>query len=710
MAEPTLAPGAVFLSYAREDAEAARRISDALKAFGVEVWFDQNELRGGEAWDAKIKGQIRGCSLFVPIISANTQARGEGYFRREWKIAVERTHDMAAGIAFFVPVAIDDVAEGEALVPEEFMRVQWTRLPKGVPTPQFVDQVRQLIANPRGPKAAARAPLTQAAAAQPTGAPARFPARMVAALVAVILLGGGAFVLLRKTEPAVASGPAAPAPSPAAAAPAPAASDKSIAVLPFANFSPDKENEFFADGLQDEVITALAKIHDMKVISRTSVLGYKNAEGRNLKKIAGELGVATVLEGSVQRVGTQVHLNVQLIDARSDDHLWAESYTEEMKDVFTLESRLATEIAGALRANLTQNERSLIDRRPTDNQAAYDLYLKGIVLKQALSLVSPKEDYTTALSMFEKAYELDPQFWLAHVEASIVDGEMYWFSTLDATPERMARALAEVQAAQRLAPSAPETHLAIGEYDYTCLDDWTDALGEYQIVQKELPNNSEVCYATGRAFRRLGRFQEALAQFERSIELNPKDNDAAFTVVETNVLLHRYRRTEELCAGFMRTFPNDTSFKIAETEARYAPTADTAGFIREMNALQMNSGFDSLYNQIAVAERSNDLQAALRAVEAAGPDKPVTNSGVLNDPASLTGAQVLYALGRGEEARAAARAATEYYKRNHWTRRQLPFVHMGLAEAELFSGDTEKGLADAAAAYAEQRAFDTYGA
>jgi len=143
-------PGkAVFISYASQDAPAAKRIADALRATGLEVWFDQNELRGGDAWDAKIRTQIRTCALCIPVISVATQSRGEGYFRREWKIAVERTHDMASGVPFLLPVVIDETAESDALVPDEFMRVQWTRLDRGVPTPQFVEQVRKLLENPR---------------------------------------------------------------------------------------------------------------------------------------------------------------------------------------------------------------------------------------------------------------------------------------------------------------------------------------------------------------------------------------------------------------------------------------------------------------------------------------------------------------------------------------------------------------------------------
>ncbi len=161
--------GGVFLSYAREDTEPARRIADALRGFGIEVWFDQSELRGGDEWDGKIKRQIRECALFVPVVSKNSQARGEGYFRREWKLAIERTHDMAAGIPFLVPVVIDQTPEAKALVPEEFMRVQWTRLPGGLPTPQFVERVKRLIEEPTNRAAESRGPipLTEHAPAAP---------------------------------------------------------------------------------------------------------------------------------------------------------------------------------------------------------------------------------------------------------------------------------------------------------------------------------------------------------------------------------------------------------------------------------------------------------------------------------------------------------------------------------------------------------------
>ena len=194
---PTDPPRAVFLSYARDDADAARRIADALRAFGLEVWFDQSELRGGDAWDAKIRKQIKECALFVPVISAATQERGEGYFRREWKLAVERTHDMAAGVAFIVPVVVDDTRADEATVPEEFLRFQWTRLPHGVPSAEFVEQVKRLLEAPRKPAMEAGRP-RPARRDEGVASPARsaMPGWIWGALAVVVVVGTREIVML----------------------------------------------------------------------------------------------------------------------------------------------------------------------------------------------------------------------------------------------------------------------------------------------------------------------------------------------------------------------------------------------------------------------------------------------------------------------------------------------------------------------------------
>ena len=218
-------PRAVFLSYAREDSPAALRIAEALRLHGVEVWFDQSELRGGDAWDQKIRRQIKECALFVPVISGNTQSRGEGYFRLEWKLAVERTHLMAEGVPFLAPVVVDATPEGEAIVPPEFMRVQWIRLAGSLPTPEFVGQIRRMLESPGKPAAALKPAHAGPVARQGRG--------LIWAAVAVgVLVVAAAAGLLFLRRPAAAQA-VQPAPS---AAPA-AVDPKSIAVLPFENMT-----------------------------------------------------------------------------------------------------------------------------------------------------------------------------------------------------------------------------------------------------------------------------------------------------------------------------------------------------------------------------------------------------------------------------------------------------------------------------------------
>jgi len=254
--QPATANRAVFLSYASQDAEAVLRIAVALRAAGIVVWFDKDELTGGDAWDAKIRKQIAECVLFVPVISAATQARREGYFRLEWKLADERTHLMAEGTPFLLPVVIDDTKDREALVPKSFMTVQWTRLAGGGSTPAFVARVQKLLGGP----SALVAP-TVPAALQPVVAVAAAPKSRalvwaVAALGAVVLGLIGLLVTRpgAKDVGAVAK-PIAETRSSPAAAPSPVPDDKSIAVLPFENLSDDKDNTtFFSDGMREDIL------------------------------------------------------------------------------------------------------------------------------------------------------------------------------------------------------------------------------------------------------------------------------------------------------------------------------------------------------------------------------------------------------------------------------------------------------------------------
>ena len=337
---------AVFLSYASEDSEAAARIATALRDAGIEVWFDRSELRGGDAWDLNIHQQIQACRLFIAVISGRTESRDEGYFRREWTLAVDRTRDMAAKRAFLLPVAIDDTPERGASVPDKFRQIQWTRLPGGETSSAFVARVIDLLDAP-GPGPAARVaqkpnalPESNAARVTPRGARKFWPAVVVAAAVTAASV---AYFLLRtptNQEPASAtrvtslSPPSVVAVPPQAAMPMTPA--KSIAVLPFEDLSEKKDQQFLGDGIAEEIIDRLVQVPEMHVPARASSFYFRDKRAR-VADIARELEVAHLLEGSVQKSGNRLRLSVQLVRAVDGYQIWSEHYDRDLKDVFAVQ-------------------------------------------------------------------------------------------------------------------------------------------------------------------------------------------------------------------------------------------------------------------------------------------------------------------------------------------------------------------------------------
>jgi TolB-like protein/cytochrome c-type biogenesis protein CcmH/NrfG len=535
MADSTSTRG-VFLSYAREDTDAARRIADALRGFGIEVWFDQSELRGGDEWDAKIRRQIRECALFVAIVSANSQARGEGYFRREWKLAIERTHDMAAGIPFLVPVVVDQTPESRALVPEEFMRVQWTRLAGGTPTPQFVERVKRLVEEPASRAAEARGfPLP------PERAPAaplqrRGPPGWVWGVIAGVVIAGAAYY--------GASRRAAPTPAEtraeAAQQAAPKSSDKSIAVLPFENMSDEKDNEFFTDGIQEDILTNLALVHEIRVVSRTSVMQYRDTK-KSIGQIASELGVAYILEGSVRREGNKVRVTGQLIRAATDEHVWAKAYDRDLTDIFAIQSELAQAIATELKAALSPEERAMLDNRPTGNTAAYDLYLKA----RRLGDSGDRDKETTLL---EQAVALDPSF--ARAWGDLADVYAYAvFSYREGMDETLAKAKAAIDQALQLAPEDPEVISSLGTYYYYGYRDYARADEQYQRLARQRPNDAGVFNSLGLIERRQGKWSESLASMRHATELDVANIRYLGNLISC---LSEARRYDELAAAWRR--------------------------------------------------------------------------------------------------------------------------------------------------------------
>jgi TolB-like protein/tetratricopeptide (TPR) repeat protein len=549
-------PSAVFLSYAREDSDTARRLAEALRGFGVEAWFDQSELRGGDAWDQKIRRQIKDCALFVPIISAHTQARGEGYFRLEWKLAAERTHLMAEGVPFLAPVVIDDTPDASAAVPAEFLRVQWTRLPSGAPTPEFVAQVKRLLAAPRTAAPAMRAP-TAAAATPASAAPTKaagFPGWTWGALIAVVVGAAAAVYVARKPAPAPVEAPksaaetkAASASTPAAAAPAATAPDpKSVAVLAFANLSADKDNEYFSDGLSENILDKLARVPGLHVMARTSSFSYK---GKNVpvQQIAAELHVGTVIEGSVQRAGNKLRVVAQLINATDGMHLWSETYDRELTttDIFALQDEIALKIAAKLAPNsiAVTPVTTSIAAAPTKNLEAYETYLRG--REQQVTSVAPFYQLKAA-EFLEKATQLDPTFALAWVQLARVRSGLHYIGGVDDEDRELVLARVAIDQAQRLQPDLPAIHLALaclrvyGEHDYS------SARRELDLLARSQPDDADTCQLRGLIARNLVQFSVAIEFFQRGLALDPKNSTSLNSFGLALMSTSRYAEAESV--------------------------------------------------------------------------------------------------------------------------------------------------------------------
>jgi TolB-like protein/cytochrome c-type biogenesis protein CcmH/NrfG len=293
--------------------------------------------------------------------------------------------------------------------------------------------------------------------------------------------------------------------------------DKSIAVLPFENLSDEKENAYFADGIQDDVLTNLSKIADLKVISRTSVMPYRG-KGSNVREIGKALGVATLLEGSVRRVGNRVRVNVQLINTENDEHIWAEDYDRDLTDVFAIQTDLAQKIVSELQAKLSPSEKAQFERKPTENGEAY------LAFVQAHNLSCAFEDLDKLKQgeqLYERAIELDPKFALALAWYSQL--ESWILHSFDRTPQRREKARTLAERALDLQPGLPEGHLALGYSYYYGDNNYDAALKEFEIAQRGLPNESDAYLAIGAIQRRQGKWAESTANIEKSASLNPKD-------------------------------------------------------------------------------------------------------------------------------------------------------------------------------------------
>ncbi len=364
----------------------------------------------------------------------------------------------------------------------------------------------------------------------------------------------------------------------------PSAAEKSIAVLPFANLSRDPDNAYFAEGIQDEILTHLSKIGALKVISRVSTQKYKSAPD-NLREIAQQLGVAHILEGSVQRSGDAIHVNAQLIRADSDTHLWAESYDCKLSDgVFTVEVQVAQKVAAALNAKLTGTEEQALALKPTNNPEAYDAYLRGLAF-EAHGSYSGSEATKTAIDSYERAVQLDPNFALAWARLSRAYANLY-FRNADTTATRRDAARRALENAQKLQPESPETQLALGYYQYWVLRDYGLAKTTFGLVRKILPGSSEVLEALGAVTRREGIWDESVAYWEQALALDPRNSELLTNAAFTYTLLRQFPAALKLYDRALDVMPDHPDLLAIKATVYQSQgnLQEAAKYLTEVNA------------------------------------------------------------------------------------------------------------------------------
>jgi adenylate cyclase len=514
---------AVFLSYASEDTEVAAGICNSLREAGIEVWFDQNELRGGAAWDAAIRRQIKTCALFMPLISGNSRARVEGYFRLEWKLAVDRSHLMAAEKPFLLPVVIDGTSEGDARVPDKFHEVQWTWLRGGETSRAFVERVSHLLT------LGENAP---AATVGSVGA-ARHGGPVVASPEASRRTGG---------PTGVAAPPAAPGLS--------AASEKSIAVLPFVDMSQHKDQEYFTDGLTEELIGLLTRVPELRVPARTSCFYFKGKQA-TIAEIAQALNVAHVLEGSVRKSGNTVRIAVQLIRVETGYHLWSQTYDRTLVDIFKVQDEIAASVVQSLSATLLSAPPP--GRTASPDSGAYQLYLRGHFHWNRRS----PEEFRKAIRFFEQAIALDPNYALAFTGLADCYSLLPIYDRMAKATETMPQAKTAILRALAIDDNLSQAHASLGLILEIFDFDWIGAERQYQRAVELSPNSPVPHQWYGELLVNTGRFDAGLAEGRQAVELDPLSQVANLAL---GIQLNSAHRYTEAIAQLQKTLELGRTF------------------------------------------------------------------------------------------------------------------------------------------------------
>ena len=416
--------------------------------------------------------------------------------------------------------------------------------------------------------------------------------------------------------------------------------EKSIAVLPFQSLSDEKENAYFADGMQDDILTNLSKIGDLKVISRMSVMSYRGDGVRNAREIGKALGVATLLEGSVRRAGNRVRVNVQLINANNDEHIWAEDYDRDLTDVFAIQTDLAQKIASALQAKLSPNEKERFDRRPTQNPDAYLLFIQAHDYANRPDMLP--DTSLKAEQLFEQATKLDPNFAAAFAGLSMV--ESWAYHSFDPLPARREKARTAANEALRLQPDLPEAHLALGFSYYYGDRDYERALAEFEIAKRGLPNEAQAYMAIGAIQRRQGRWVESTANLEKAAELDPKNSSVLLNLGYNYMATRNFEAADKIFDRGIEAAPESFGSRALKSELAIRWKGDLS--VAEKELASMPPGVDPqglvTLGRAGVLTLQRKFKEALQVIQQFRGETLLVRASVTCPKASLEGTLYLY--------------------------------------------------------------------
>jgi TolB-like protein/Tfp pilus assembly protein PilF len=573
----------VFISYSSKDKAIADTICQRLESAGIPCWMAPRDIEFGSDWTEAIMRAITACRVFVLVFSEN--ANVSGHVRRE----VAKAFSLGLRV---IPFRIEDTLPQSSL--SYFLEtVHWldaVAQPLEKCLDSLTERVKKLLAN--GDSGANAKPIVLPPTAYPgLSMPAKRRGWILEAGLAV-----AAAVIMTAAAWLYIAGDRTAQQKPFSSGLLAEVSAKSVAVLPFESISPSKDDGYFADGVQDEILNNLAKIAKLKVISRTSVMQYRADTKRDMRQIASALGVANVVEGTVRREGNRVRVSAQLVDARKDNAVWADSYDRDLTDIFAIQSEVAQAIAGKLSAALSPDEQRRIEQKPTDNIEAYDLYLQAkekIADAEILAGGDPEKPKHDALRLLEQAVQLDPNFAKAYCLIAFVHDTLY--VEFDPTAERRALGDKAINQALHLQPDLPEVHLAYANHLYRSYRDYERARSELPIAKRGLPNNAELIYLEALMYRRQGEFDAAEQSFNATIQLDPKNPQPVFDLAETLSYTRQFSVAERMWNRLIDLRPDQPIVK-AQKEAcnTIQRTADDATYRSILGSLPTSLAADRL--------------------------------------------------------------------------------------------------------------------